>query len=252
LIAIGLYFIIFGVYNWKTNSILINCAILGLILYSFISLFAKVNLGICMILGIGIAFVAFSFPAFNAVILGVVVGYLFGSLSYNLLVKVIHINPQVLYWTTLITFIIFISIAGGFMEAYMVCLATSLVGSYAFVRGISVYAGGYPDETYVMLLINNGEYTQFGRVFGPKIYAYIGGIFALTAIGFWIQTYMVPTNPENTKKEEPSATNPPNSNNETNANNANAGNQEGAVKTTAAAENNAPTENTNNAEKVQQ
>jgi hypothetical protein len=181
-----------------------------------------------------------------------VVGYLFGSLSYNLLVKVIHINPQVLYWTTLITFIIFISIAGGFMEAYMVCLATSLVGSYAFVRGISVYAGGYPDETYVMLLINNGEYTQFGRVFGPKIYAYIGGIFALTAIGFWIQTYMVPTNPENTKKEEPSATNPPNSNNETNANNANAGNQEGAVKTTAAAENNAPTENTNNAEKVQQ
>ena len=82
------------------------------------------------------------------------------------------------------------------MKAYMVCLATSLVGSYALVRGISVFAGGYPDETYVMMLINKGEYTQFGRVFGPMIYLYIGGIFFMTAIGFWIQTYMVPEKPK--------------------------------------------------------
>ena len=90
-----------------------------------------------MILGIAIAFIAFSFEAFNAVILGVVVGYLFGSLLYNLLVKVIPVNPQALYWSTLITCILFISIAGGFMKAYMVCLATSLVGSYALVRVIA-------------------------------------------------------------------------------------------------------------------
>jgi len=233
LILIGLYFIILGVYNWKTNSVLINCAILGLILYSFLTLFTKVNLGLCMILGIGIAFLAFQFEAFNAVILGIVVGYLFGSLLYNLLVKAIHINPQVLYWTTLITCILFISIAGGFMKAYMVVLATSLVGSYALVRGISVYAGGYPDETYVMLLINKGEYSQFGRVFGPKIFAYIGGIFAMTAIGFWIQSYMVPENTE-AKKEEGEKKNEesqPLNNNENN------------VKTTSANENNAPLEN---------
>jgi len=244
LIVIGLYFIIFGVYCWKTNSVLINCAILGLILYSFLTLFVKINLGVCMILGIAIAFIAFSFESFNAVILGIVVGYLFGSLLYNLLIKAIPMNPQALYWTTLITCILFISIAGGFMKAYMVCLATSLVGSYAFVRGISVYAGGYPDETYVMILINKGEYSQFGRVFGPKIYGYIGGIFVLTGIGFWIQSYMVPENKENTEKapennaekknetenkagenktennatvgQQPTAANEPNTNNEAN------------------------------------
>jgi hypothetical protein len=135
MIAIGLYFLIFGVYNWKTNSVLINCAILGLILFSFISLFTKVNLGVCMLLGIGLAFLAFNFEAFNAVILGVVVGYLFGSLLYNLIVGALpSVNPQALYWSTLISCILFISIAGGFMKAYMVCLATSLVGSYALVR----------------------------------------------------------------------------------------------------------------------
>ena len=87
-----------------------------------------------MLLGIAIAFIAFSFPAFNSVILGIVVGYLFGSLLYNLLVKAIPVNPQALYWSILIICILFISIAGGFMKAYMVVLATSLVGSYALVR----------------------------------------------------------------------------------------------------------------------
>ena len=186
-----------------------------------------------MVLGVVIAFIAFSFEAFNAVILGVVVGYLFGSLLYNLLVKVIHINPQVLYWTTLISSILFISIAGGFMKAYMVVLATSLVGSYALVRGISIYGGGYPDETYVMLLINKGEYSQFGRVFGPKIYLYIGGIFLSTLIGFWIQSYMVPAAPEEKKAEEKKAeeTNPPKENTDS------------QPKTTAAVETNPPAEN---------
>jgi len=136
LIAIGLYFLIFGVQFWKINSILINCAILGLILNSFIGLFAKVNLGLCMLLGIAIAFIAFSFEAFNAAILGIVVGYLFGSLAYNLLVKAIPVNPQALYWSMLLIFIIGIAVAGGFMKAYMVVLATSLVGAYTLVRGV--------------------------------------------------------------------------------------------------------------------
>lgn len=89
-----------------------------------------------MIIGCVIAFIALTFESFNAVVLGIVVGYLFGSLLYNLLVKVVPVNPQALYWSTLITCILFISIAGGFMKAYMVCLATSLVGSYALVRVI--------------------------------------------------------------------------------------------------------------------
>ena len=71
-----------------------------------------------------------------------------------------------------------------------------------------MYAGGYPDETYVMLLINKKEYTQFGRVFGPKIYLYIGGIFFITAIGFWIQTYMVPEKKETDKPAEKEAAKP--------------------------------------------
>ena len=208
-------------------------------MYSFISIFAKVNLALCMVLGIVIALVALTYEAFNAVILGVVVGYLFGSLTYNLLIKVVvGVNPQVLYWSTLITFILFISIAGGFMKAYMVVLATSLVGSYAIVRGISVYAGGYPDETYVMLLLNKGEYLQFGRVFGPMIFVYVGGIFFLTSIGFCIQSFMVPA-----EKPAEEVKNADNNNSETTST---VKKNEDPVKTTAANENPTTGEATDN------
>jgi len=145
-----------------------------------------------MVLGIIIAFSVFKISSVNAVALGVVVGYLFGNLLYNLFVKVITVNPLIVYWIIVSSCIVIVMLAGGFMKNYMVCLATSLVGGYAIVRGISVFAKGYPDETYVMMLINKGEFAQFGRVFGPKIYLYIGLIFLFTAIGFWIQTYMIP------------------------------------------------------------
>lgn len=134
LIIIGLYFIIFGETCWHVNSILINSAILGLIFNSILSLFVKINLGLCMLIGIIIAFTVFSFKSLNGITLGIVVGYLFGNLIYNILVKIIVANPQVLYWSTIIICILVISIAGGFLEEYMVCVATSLVGAYSLVR----------------------------------------------------------------------------------------------------------------------
>jgi hypothetical protein len=102
LIMIGLYFLILGNTLWKFNNFIINFAIQGLIIYSFLNLFANVNLFICMLLGLGVALGVFYFQKAAAISLGVVVGYLFGTLSYNLIVKIITVNPQTLYWRTLI------------------------------------------------------------------------------------------------------------------------------------------------------
>ena len=134
LIIIGLYFIIFGETCWHINSILINSAILGLIINSVFSLFMKTNIGLCMLFGVIIAFTVFSFKSLNGITLGIVVGYLVGNLFYNILVKIIVFNPQVLYWSNIIVCTVCISIFGGFMDEYMVCVATSLVGAYSLVR----------------------------------------------------------------------------------------------------------------------
>lgn len=45
-----------------------------------------------------------------------------------------------------------------------------------------------------MKLINMKEYAQFGRVFGPLIYMYIGGIFLMTFVGCLIQFQIKQTN----------------------------------------------------------
>ena len=73
-------------------------------------------------------------------------------------------------------------ILAWFFADTLVMLATSLVGSYMFVRGISFYAGGFPNEFdikhYIQAGIDRGE-------FPPAFYGYLGGIagmFILTLI----------------------------------------------------------------------
>ena len=58
-----------------------------------------------------------------------------------------------------------------------------------------MFSGGYPDESYVMKLINMREYSQFGRVFGPLIYMYVGGILLMTFIGCMIQVQIKHNHP---------------------------------------------------------
>lgn len=53
-----------------------------------------------------------------------------------------------------------------------------------------------------MKLINMREYSQFGRVFGPLIYMYIGGIILMTVVGCMIQIQIKDNNPNIEYKNE--------------------------------------------------
>ena len=48
------------------------------------------------------------------------------------------------------------------------------------------------------------EYSQFGRVFGPLIYMYIGGILLMTFVGCMIQIQIKDTHPSSSSKNEDS------------------------------------------------
>ena len=196
LILIGIYFLVFGNFLPKVNGFIINFAIQGLIYYSFLNIFTPVNLMICMVLGLIVAIAASFVQEVAPISLGVVIGFILGNLSYNIFVKFIPINPQTLYWGLIILFIVNFSVLGGFIQENMVVVASSLVGGYSFVRGISVFAGNYPDESYVMKLLNHGEYTQFGRVYGSHIYAYMSAILLTAAVGILIQIYLMPVQQE--------------------------------------------------------
>ncbi len=104
-----------------------------------------------------------------------------------------------------------------------------------------MYTGGYPDETYVMTLLNKKEFSQFGRVFGPKMYLYIGGIFAITFLGFLMQLCCVPEKKEEIKEKKDNEENKENKENEQDKEKLN---QSNIGQNNAAAVN--PGENTNN------
>merc|ERR1712110_875405 len=59
-----------------------------------------------------------------------------------------------------------------FLEDYVIMVATALFGSYAFVRGISFYAGGFPNEFDIKKYIEAGiDPTKIS----PTAYGYLGG-----------------------------------------------------------------------------
>jgi len=66
------------------------------------------------------------------------------------------INNQVVFWVFLVLFALVFASLSCCMFDHILIISTSLVGAYGFVRGISMYAGGYPNEFTLVDLIKNG------------------------------------------------------------------------------------------------
>ena len=61
---------------------------------------------------------------------------------------------------------------------------TSLIGSYSFIRGISLFAGHFPNEILVMQQLAQGQNPHFDYYF----YAYMGGLVVMFVCGTVYQT----------------------------------------------------------------
>lgn len=80
------------------------------------------------------------------------------------------------YYCIIIGCAVAAGILAFFFADWIIMVATALVGSYLFVRGISFYAGGFPNEFdikhYIEAGIDRGS-------FPPEFYGYLGGIVAM-------------------------------------------------------------------------
>lgn len=72
-----------------------------------------------------------------------------------------------------------------FLQETVIIFMTSLVGAYAIVRGVSLYAGGFPSEMELHDEIKAGtvDWTSFPKIF----YAYLGGIALLFVASAYYQ-----------------------------------------------------------------
>jgi hypothetical protein len=71
------------------------------------------------------------------------------------------------------------------VEKLVVIIVTGFIGSYMIVRGISLYAGGFPNEMAVGREISEGgvDFDQFPKTF----YGYLAGIGVCAIVGVIVQ-----------------------------------------------------------------
>ena len=71
------------------------------------------------------------------------------------------------------------------IEKMVIIVTTSFMGAYALVRGVSLYAGGFPSEISLHEEIQSGvvDFTTFDK----KFYIYMGAIVVLTVLGIFFQ-----------------------------------------------------------------
>jgi len=104
-------------------------------------------------------------------------------------------NSQAVFWIILVAFALIFGGLSFCLFDHMVILATSFAGSYAVMRGISFYAGHYPNEFTLYEMIKNGAFTDIDPIF----YAYFTGIIVLFILGACVQ-YRMKSNHDNAKR----------------------------------------------------
>jgi hypothetical protein len=72
-----------------------------------------------------------------------------------------------------------------YAEKKAIMILTSFIGSYCLIRGISLYAGGFPNEFDLPAQIKSGgiDFDSFPKAF----YGYLVGIVVLWVLSGWFQ-----------------------------------------------------------------
>ncbi len=137
---------------------------------------------------------SYTFKPLGKLFLGALAGYIFGSFVYNLFF---------IFWNkALVTLVVCQSVftlIGGYLgyklQDGFTIISTAIIGAFATVRGIAIFAGGYPDEFDLYKDITSGTAKADGVLF-----AYMGAMTALFALGFAYQRRGLYCNEDNFQK----------------------------------------------------
>lgn len=181
----GFFFAIFGRKLFKA-ALFIGGALIFTTLISviFYSTFLKETstktswfvICITIVVGMAVGFVISKFEKFGAIILGALGGYTCGVLLND---SVVYLTGSIaVLWLMNILCAIVAAVAAWKFFDKGIIFATSLIGSFFIMKGIGMYAGGFPNEFILMAMIRAGIMNYIPTIF----YAYLAGIIVLTVI----------------------------------------------------------------------
>lgn len=74
-----------------------------------------------------------------------------------------------------------------FLLSHILIISTAFIGSYSLIRGISLYAGKFPSESYIIHLISNNETETLKHILTFEIYLYLAGWLLGFILGVVVQ-----------------------------------------------------------------
>lgn len=199
LIIIGIFLAFFGnkfvqVVIYVVAMVAIFLVLTGLFFEWFLSDVGAVwaqwlIVAIILILANVAAFFLAKYKKFGIAVLSAWGGVMLGFVITN----TFFITSAALYWCVVVGLGVIFGIVAFFTEKHVIIFVTSFVGSYALIRGISLYAGGFPNEIELHNEIESGavDWSSFNKGF----YGYLAGIVILTVLSLYFQVK------HNTRKE---------------------------------------------------
>jgi hypothetical protein len=185
---VGLFLVFFGNTFPEATSFGIIAFSTAIILKSLFGPIYKMDFIIALILGCLIAYFVTKNMGAIKTVLGIVIGFFLGNILYNFIVKIFtNVDPDTLFLITILVCIGLVFLFSYAIESLILIVATTLIGSYCAIRGLSICLGGFPDETYTSKLIQYKEFNQLGRVFNGKANLYLMGILLLFLVGLIVQ-----------------------------------------------------------------
>lgn len=118
---------------------------------------------------------------------GICFGYVVGVFIYNLLLRYVEWYPYIVYSivivgsTSILCFLCFKVIRENTQY-----FTSAILGSYLLARGISLFAGGFPNEFIIFDLVKYEEWGLLREYQNSVVYGYLGGILAFVGIGILI------------------------------------------------------------------
>lgn len=151
-------------FPWVVAGVVAVTILLGALIMSSVLGFMESNTGLGVSIGVAIlASLLAGWFVMKTVwiavgILGLIGGFFLGSMAYTIFLAAL---PQFGALWAMITISIICAVLGGFLSfkysKTVVLVMTSVVGSYAFMRGLSYFFGGFPSEALILHSLKEQE-----------------------------------------------------------------------------------------------
>ena len=150
-------------------------------------LWLLVCLLVCFVLGCILGWFLKDEIKFSVLISGGFLGYSCATFVYQIVQNYVEFDPQILYYACVGVCIVVGALLGWFLTDPILIIGTSVFGGYLAMRGVSLVAGNYLDEGYIIDLIKNKEWEQLKEIRDGWTYAYLGSWVILAIAGIFIQ-----------------------------------------------------------------